>query len=513
MFKQLLSKLPRKSSKSESAGKSESPRSSTPRSQSNSRAGSSGSSVENSKSNGTNSASSRSNSAKRMSSAVFPASMVAGIEPLVPFKDVPNAEKMNLFVSKVSLCCVTFDFTDPNKNPVEKDVKRQTLLELVEFVASRSMKFSEPAILAMCRMCAVNLFRDFLPNYQSSSIGGGENDDDEPMFDPAWPHLQLVYELLLKFVTSSCLDAKIAKKYIDHSFILRLLDLLDSEDPRERDCLKTILHRAYGKFMVHRPFIRKSINNVFFQFVYETERHNGIAELLEIYGSIISGFALPLKEEHKIFLWRVLVPLHRPKSLGVYFQQLSYCITQFIEKEPKLASVVINGLLRHWPVTNSQKEVMLLGELEEILEAINMVEFQKIMVPLFWRIGCCINSFHFQVAERALFFWNNDHIVNLIAHNRHELLPIILPALERNAQNHWNPAVLNLTLNIRKIFIEMDDELFASCHAQFKVEEAKLKLASEKRKEAWEQLENAASHQPIAGNAVLVTPLATSIPC
>lgn len=110
------------------------------------------------------------------------------------------------------------------------------------------------------------------------------------------------------------------------------------------------------------------------------------------------------------------------------------------------------------------------------------------------------------MAERALFFWNNDHIVNLIAHNRHELLPIILPALERNAQNHWNPAVLNLTLNIRKIFIEMDDELFASCHAQFKVEEAKLKLASEKRKEAWEQLENAASRQPIAGNAVLVTP-------
>lgn len=514
MFKQFLSKLPRKSSKSDSASKQDSRRSSSPRTQSNSRAGSSGAGLEASKSNGGNLGSGRASSAKRMSSAVFPASMVAGIEPLVPFKDVPNAEKMNLFVSKVSLCCVTFDFTDPSKNTVEKDVKRQTLLELVDFVASRSMKFSEPAILAMCRMCAVNLFRDFPPNYRSHSSGGGvENDDDEPMFDPAWPHLQLVYELLLKFVTSSCLDAKIAKKYIDHSFILRLLDLLDSEDPRERDCLKTILHRTYGKFMVHRPFIRKSINNVFYRFVLETERHNGVAELLEVYGSIISGFALPLKEEHKIFLWRVLIPLHKPKSLGVYFQQLSYCITQFIEKEPKLASVVIQGLLNCWPVTNSQKEVMFLGELEEILEAVNMVEFQKIMVPLFWRIGCCINSLHFQVAERALFFWNNDHIVNLVAHNRHEILPIIIPVLERNAQSHWNPAVLHLTLNLRKMFIEMDDELFASCHAQFKEEEAKLCLASEKRKEAWERLENAASLQPIAGNAVLVTPSATSISC
>ena len=28
------------------------------------------------------------------------------------------------------------------------------------------------------------------------------------------------------------------------------------------------------------------INNIFYRFVYETERHNGVAELLEILGSI-----------------------------------------------------------------------------------------------------------------------------------------------------------------------------------------------------------------------------------
>ncbi|KAJ7958716.1 Serine/threonine protein phosphatase 2A regulatory subunit [Quillaja saponaria] len=512
MFKQFLSRLPRKSLKSDSG---ESTRSDSSRS-SSSRVGSPRASTGIHRSNGGNSSCGRSNSVKRTSSsAVFPASVVSGIEPLVPFKDVPNAEKMNLFVSKLSLCCVTFDFTDPCKNTAEKDVKRQTLLELVDFVASGIMRFSEPAILAMCRMCAINLFRVFPPNYRSNmSGGGGENDDDEPMFDPSWPHLQIVYDLLLRFITSSCLDAKVAKKYIDHSFILRLLELLDSEDPRERDCLKTILHRVYGKFMVHRPYIRKSINNIFYQFVSESERHNGIAELLEIFGSIISGFALPLKEEHKMFLWRVLVPLHKPKSMGVYFQQLSYCVTQFTEKEPKLASTVIRGLLKYWPITNSQKEVMFLGELEEILEAINMVEFQKVMVPLFWRIGCCINSLHFQVAERALFLWNNDHILNLVAHNRQVILPIIFPALERNAQNHWNQAVLNLTFNVRKMFLEMDEKLFMSCHTHFKEEEEVRSLAADKRKEAWKQLENVASPQPVIGNtAVLVSSLATSIVC
>ncbi|XP_028802370.1 serine/threonine protein phosphatase 2A 57 kDa regulatory subunit B' kappa isoform-like [Neltuma alba] len=500
MLKQFFSKIPRKSSKSHGGESCRDPVAATPRVTGRANRPNGGSSAI------------RSNSAKRTSSsAVFPASIVSGIEPLVPFKDVPHAEKMNLFVSKLSLCCVTFDFTDAGKNVVEKDVKRQTLLELVDFVASGSTKFSEPAILAMSRMCAINLFRAFPPPYRSNRGGaGGEIDDDEPVFDPAWSHLQFVYELLLNFINSPCLDAKVAKKYIDHSFISRLLELFDSEDPRERDCLKTILHKVYGKFMVHRPYIRKSINNIFYRFVYETEKHNGIAELLEIFGSIICGFALPLKEEHKIFLWRVLIPLHKPKSMGVYFQQLSYCITQFVEKEPKLASTVIRGLLKYWPITNSQKEVMFLGEVEEILEVINMLEFQRVMVPLFWRISCCINSLHFQVAERALFLWNNDHIVNLIAHNCQVILPIVFPALERNCQGHWSQTVLNLTLNIRKMFIEMDDKLFLSCHSHFKEEEAFSISAAEKRKEAWEQLEHAASLRPVIGNtAVLVCPLTT----
>jgi serine/threonine-protein phosphatase 2A regulatory subunit B' len=87
--------------------------------------------------------------------------------------------------------------------------------------------------------------------------------------------------------------------------IFQLLALFDSEDPRERDFLKTTLHRIYGKFLGLRAYIRKQINNIFYNFIYETERHNGVAELLEILGSIINGFALPLKEEHKIFLLKV----------------------------------------------------------------------------------------------------------------------------------------------------------------------------------------------------------------
>ena len=49
-----------------------------------------------------------------------------------------------------------------------------------------------------------------------------------------------------------------------------------------RDYLKTITHRIYSKLTQRRALIRRVIANVFFEFVYETEKHNGIAEMLEI---------------------------------------------------------------------------------------------------------------------------------------------------------------------------------------------------------------------------------------
>ena len=104
--------------------------------------------------------------------------------------------------------------------------------------------------------------------------------------------------------------------------------------------------------MVHRPFICKTINDIFFYFI-ETEKHNGIAQLLVISGSIINGFVLLVKEEHKLSLVQALIPLHLPKFIPMYFVQLSYFIMQFVEKDCKLADIVIKGLLEYWPVTNN----------------------------------------------------------------------------------------------------------------------------------------------------------------
>uniref|UniRef100_A0A9L0R6Y3 Serine/threonine-protein phosphatase 2A 56 kDa regulatory subunit n=1 Tax=Equus caballus TaxID=9796 RepID=A0A9L0R6Y3_HORSE len=269
-----------------------------------------------------------------------------------------------------------------------------------------------------------------------------------------------------------------------------LLELFDSEDPRERDYLKTVLHRIYGKFLGLRAFIRKQINNIFLRFVYETEHFNGVAELLEILGSIINGFALPLKAEHKQFLVKVLIPLHTVRSLSLFHAQLAYCIVQFLEKDPSLTEPVIRGLMKFWPKTCSQKEVMFLGELEEILDVIEPSQFIKIQEPLFKQIAKCVSSPHFQVAERALYYWNNEYIMSLIEENSNVILPIMFSSLYRISKEHWNPAIVALVYNVLKAFMEMNSAMFDELTATYKSDRQREKKKEKEREELWKKLED-----------------------
>ena len=43
-----------------------------------------------------------------------------------------------------------------------------------------------------------------------------------------------------------------------------------------------------------------------------------------------------------------------------------------------------------------------------------------------------------QVAERALYYWNNEYIMSLMTENAGVILPIMFPVLYKNSKSHWN---------------------------------------------------------------------------
>uniref|UniRef100_A0A9J7WYM9 Serine/threonine protein phosphatase 2A regulatory subunit n=2 Tax=Cyprinus carpio TaxID=7962 RepID=A0A9J7WYM9_CYPCA len=388
------------------------------------------------------------------------------LTPLPLLKDVSAQEQPELFLKKLQQCCAVFDFMDTLSDLKMKEYKRSTLNELVDYVTVSRGYLTEQAYPEVVKMVSYNIFRT-LPPSDSNEF---DPEEDEPTLEASWPHLQLVYEFFIRFLESQEFQPSIAKKYIDQKFVLQLLELFDSEDPRERDYLKTVLHRIYGKFLGLRAFIRKQINNIFLRFVYETEHFNGVAELLEILGSIINGFALPLKAEHKQFLVKVLIPLHTVRSLSLFHAQ-----------------------------------VMFLGELEEILDVIEPTQFVKIQEPLFRQISKCVSSPHFQVAERALYYWNNEYIMSLIEENSNVILPIMFTSLYRISKEHWNPAIVALVYNVLKAFMEMNSTLFDELTSTYKSDRQREKKKEKEREELWKRLEDLELKRSLQSDGIIPT--------
>ncbi|KAH7301824.1 hypothetical protein KP509_23G045100 [Ceratopteris richardii] len=183
-----------------------------------------------------------------------------------------------------------------------------------------------------------------------------------------------------------------------------------------------------------------------------------MCDLLEVLGAIMSGLNEPLKEEYRLFLTSVLIPLHKPKRMGMYNEQLTSCITKFLNKDRELAEPVIRGLLRYWPEKSCQRELFFLQEVEEILMFTQHVEFSRWVQQLARRLQKCLSSSSYLVAVRALMLWENQSFVRLFSESKREIVRILSPVVDQTANCHWHVAVKNLSMNLRNIFVVLGDE-------------------------------------------------------
>ena len=139
----------------------------------------------------------------------------------------------------------------------------------------------------------------------------------------------------------------------------------------------------------------------------------------------------------------------------MFHPQLSYCMVLFVSKDHTLSREVIRGLLRYWPVGNSNKQSMFLNELEDLFEYVQPDDLECFKDQLALRLTKDLGGLHFQVAERTLGLWSSDRFVELVLGDpagRQAFLPAIFPALFANQEYHWHECVL-LVLVLVLVFV------------------------------------------------------------
>ena len=275
------------------------------------------------------------------------------------------------------------------------------------------------------------------------------------------------------------------KRYVHRNFLRQFVDLTRSGDPGERSYVKAILHRVYEKAVTYRKFLRRCMDYVFLAYVDDGglyPPYPGLDDLLEIYYSIIDGFNVPLKEEHHEFFVKVLLPLHKMRFYANIKDSVIQCTKAYLEKDSSVSILWVQALLKWWPRRNSAKAICFFHELKMILDLISPSNFVKMIPDLFKLLGECMLDSNFQIAEQTLLCWRSEYFVSLVAQNRKEILPKIFPALQKNAKSHWHPLIKSLSINVLKLFNEIDPWLVTRCNEVLKEEKSRQKKLEKMRR-------------------------------
>ena len=368
-------------------------------------------------------------------------------------------------MKKINLAKTTFDYSDENKDSKLKSERIQAITEILEMLNDQKIVTSLfiPQMDLLMETITKNIFRP-LPCLKRNSMALGMSDtgveNDEQESDPSWPHIRGIYDIFLQIIMNEACDVKTLKSYITTNFISEFLQLFDSEENEERDFLKNILHKLYAKLVPRRRMIRKAITDCFQVLIHDIHKFNGASELLDILASIISGFAVPLREEHVIFFKNIIIPLHKVQTSNLYFDNLIRCSMLFLTKDSSLAILLLDGILKYWPFANFVKETLFLQELPEVLEFCDLEKIKTLIPRLFKRIVKCISGSHLQVADRAMCLFESESFIQIIKTYKQTTFAMLVPVIAKLAEHHWHKMLQESLTALKEILHKIDGNAY-----------------------------------------------------
>jgi len=348
-------------------------------------------------------------------------------------------------------------------------------------------------VSAAVKVVKANAFRTLI-HKERTPMDLLDGEDDEPLLEPTWPHLELVYDLSHKILGMKELEYSVAQEAgLDKRFVAELIELIETDDPREREDLKSLILKIFSKFNGLRSTVRKTIQS-YCQRAVSLEHGEapayGLSELLEVLGQrVVAGFANPLRKEQKELLTQVLLPLYKLDFLSCFHSQLKDVVRLFCKKDPSLIKPVAQALLRYWPQCASSKQTIFLGELEDMIHMMPSADFKSIAVSAANRISMCCVSPHSEVAEKALGIWRHQPTARSTVQNCREDLPLIVSRLYSNITQAWGPNVMSRTMDVLKNFMEADRELFDNCSSKHRKQADDAGKKESIRLKRWAQLQ------------------------
>jgi serine/threonine-protein phosphatase 2A regulatory subunit B' len=433
----------------------------------------------------------------RHSSGVEPKGRERSITDNRRSPDLSNEDKITLSM-KLSFCTQPLSL---HESESDKRERRRYVQEITSLLNNPHYieQFINPQLAAIFHMIEASLFRP-LKKLKSSKAGNEtmEKAEQEQLDDPTWTVLSPVYSLITRLLETESVDHKQLKTLLSHTFIQRFVDLFNSEYPPEREALKKCMQIMYMKLSSIRKTVRKAFSDLFFRLIHEDYRFNGVSEILEINSGIISGFSVPIKEEHLLFFDQVMLPLHKVQTCQLFHQDLMRCTLLFAQKDESLGPKVIHYLDKIWPKFTSAKQIAFMEEMLQIAYTIDKKALASHIEVIFTRLSELILCLHFKVSDYALSCFEKRDMMSLLGRFKKVAYPLVVPAALKASQDHWQPTIANSLTGLLKMLEELDPALYAASIDK-PVVDAQIGSGNHierlRKEQVWEKLEKEAKKQ------------------
>jgi serine/threonine-protein phosphatase 2A regulatory subunit B' len=183
-----------------------------------------------------------------------------------------------------------------------------------------------------------------------------------------------------------------------------------------------------------RSQVFKCLLNSISECIHESRTTTGLSSILRLLSPLLQVQMSDQTYRHFI------VPLYRLRAHPSYASELSALTLCFAEWRVSNAVYCLDYLLRHWPIANSQKEILFLYELFALLRLMseNGVCADR---RVYARLARCLASKHAEVAVTAAkLLQRTGERASLLLQSKGAVSHALAAALE-SAKAHWHEAV------------------------------------------------------------------------
>ena len=273
--------------------------------------------------------------------------------------------------------------------------------------------------------------------------------DDTPLpsLDPSWYILQSTYSLCLTIIQT---QPRLAASHLNSTFLLHFAHNYHSHDPREQKQITLVLYRIYASLPECRDSVKFAIQMCLQEYMEGEGCAEGVGEALGFYLLILKGMAIPIRDEHRVFLKKYLLALIRLPRIEAIFANWEKCLKQYIEKDPSFAIPIVSTLLRYWPRGNLNKEIAFVTVLEKCVVIVDdQTVLNRICEPIRKRLYACVMSENVLVAERVLrLFCEEGFLPKLLTELNMGVFQSMLESVE---QQSWSAGVKKQCRKVREL--------------------------------------------------------------